>query len=125
MSDSLRRAAADECLRTVFGAAYGALTVRQGELLVSDLIGLDDDEQVRDLYEAARRLQSRVRPATLHSYAETLEAGAIREEAARVLRDLDTGPACAPVPHEPHDEYPYPSCPGFVGPEEARWSEEA
>jgi hypothetical protein len=50
---------------------------------------------------------------------------AIRAEVTRALRDLDTGPACAPVPHEPHDEYPYPSCPGFVGPEERRWSEEA
>jgi hypothetical protein len=33
------------------------------------------------------------------------------------------GLACVPVPHEPHwDEYG--DCPGFVGPEEYRWSDE-
>jgi len=37
--------------------------------------------------------------------------------------DYDAEP-CMPIPHEPHDEYPYDSCPGFIGPEVYRLSEE-
>lgn len=76
MTASLRRAAADECLRTVFGDHYGKLTIREGELLVTDLIGLDDDEHVRDLFESARILRDRIGgPNKLVGYAATLEAG--------------------------------------------------
>ena len=36
--------------------------------------------------------------------------------------DYDAG-SCMPIPHEPHSEYLY-SCPGFIGPEIYRLSEE-
>jgi hypothetical protein len=76
MTMSLRRAAADECLRTVFGDHYGALTIRQGELLITDLIGLDDDEGNRDLFFSAGVLRARIGgPANLAGYAATLAAG--------------------------------------------------
>ncbi len=75
MSGSLRRAAADECLRTVMGDAYGRLTLREGEVLVSDLLALDDDEGVRDLYESARILRDRIGGAqNLGGYVECLMA---------------------------------------------------
>lgn len=32
--------------------------------------------------------------------------------------------SCMPIPHKPHADYPYPSCPGFIGPEIERFSEE-
>jgi len=51
-------------------------------------------------------------------------ASEIRDEALRALRDLDTGPPCAEVPHAPHDEFPYPSCQGFVGCAERPWEDE-
>lgn len=53
---SLHRAAADEALRAFFGPEYGQLTMRQGELLITNLIALDQNERINDLYAAARRL---------------------------------------------------------------------
>jgi hypothetical protein len=81
---SLQRAAADECLRTVFGDAYGALPLPRlssrepnlDSLLIADVLGLADEGV--DTFEAARRLQARIAPASLESYARTLAAGAER-----------------------------------------------
>lgn len=53
---SLHRAAADEALRTVFGPEYGQLTMKQGELIITHLIELDNRERAHDLYKAAKHL---------------------------------------------------------------------
>jgi hypothetical protein len=71
---SLVRGAADECLRTVFGDAYGATTLDQSSLLIDDLIDLANDEGIDSLYDAARLLQRRLVGSSLGAYAATLEA---------------------------------------------------
>jgi hypothetical protein len=72
---ALERAAADACLEQVFGAEYGDLTMDQAGLLITDLVGMNEREGLRDLYTAAQHLRLRIRPASLQSYAETLQAG--------------------------------------------------
>lgn len=77
MTHSLQRAAADECLRTVFGDHYGQVTMDQSSLLIDDLIDLDTDERNHDLYFSAGVLRARIGgPERLAGYAATLEAGA-------------------------------------------------
>jgi len=71
----LERGAADECLLTVFGAEYGDLTIPQASALIADLLAMNQQEDIGDLYAAARLLARRLHPATLHSYAATLQAG--------------------------------------------------
>lgn len=71
---SLERAAADECLRTVFEDELADLTMDEGSLLITDLLRMNRNEGIGDLYEAARELRDRIHPATLKSYADALVA---------------------------------------------------
>jgi len=70
----LERGAADECLLTVFGE-YGDLTMDQATALITDLLEMNEQERLGDLWVAATMLKQRIHPAALGSYAATLQAG--------------------------------------------------
>lgn len=68
----LVRGAADGCLRSVFGDAYGQLLAGQDSLAIDDLIDLANDEGRPDLYQAAQVLQRRLTGSSLAAYVLTL-----------------------------------------------------
>ncbi len=71
---ALERAAADECLSSVFGGQYGDLTIAHASLVIDDLLKMNHEERFGDLWVAATMLKHRIHPASLQGYASTLQA---------------------------------------------------
>lgn len=72
---SLVRAAADECLSTVLGPAYGQLTIDQASRAIDALIDLANREGLDSLYAAAERVADRLPTPTSAALVALLGVG--------------------------------------------------